>query len=121
MKQITIGDKEILLVEVIGHMPLNTLKLNSERSKLQYGSNGHGMFYLELPPGSWRILGSGKASDITEDEWKKIHWPSFVGEGTVYKSFEKENEIFLTATESGHSLLSLHGFKPSETVILIKQ
>lgn len=134
MKQIKIGNKEILLVEVIGNMPL---MVNGNR--LEYGTRIHGKFSLLLPSTGWRILGSGKADAITEEEWgevvevihrdSKIDWDVIEGwiYGNINKDYEHEDEKdkewmpYNTRAESGHSLLSLHNFNLSSTVVLIKQ
>ncbi len=72
----------------------------------------------ELPEGNWRILGSGKASEIEEWMWKELIPEMKVGER--YPNYNGDYPIwFYSRRESGLSLLTHHGYKLSEVVVLI--
>ena len=115
MTQLSIKGKEILLVEVIADVNLRVYN-----GKLKYGGNRGGLFILDLPPGNWRILGSGKAGEITGDQWKDVV-DSIWNETIYYKNYNEDDLWYFMPTESGHSLLSHHGYEVNRTVILIKE
>lgn len=79
--------------------------------------------WTKLPYGNWELF--GKASDMTEGKWKEIVEETFGGFGGHIPGFKDYNpkaiiidaEPLETATKSGLSLLSLHGFDLN-TVIL---
>ncbi len=74
---------------------------------------------LDLPPGSWSIVGKGPASDITEDEAKGL-----VGEvmpfGRVkrFKDYEFVESAFYEAPASLASWVRSEGFEIGKVVIL---
>jgi len=73
-----------------------------------------------LPPGNWQII--GKADEMGEDKWFNIvehHLYPFDNNIAGFENYNDEGYLSLiTATQSGHSLLSSHGMKPETTLML---
>lgn len=136
MKQINVNGKELLLVEVpqnnardfklvssLRIEKIHVLDMFNSSLYFKFDNDWYGHVHLDgISIQDWRILGSGKASEITEDEWAKTAEAFVLGTALIgYCNYGRGEHWIKSATESGHSLLSLHGFKPETTVILIKQ
>lgn len=128
-KQIELKGKTCLLVEV----PEEAHSFRTDNDFLYMKLRSHDVlddgsseYYEEnkLPPGNWRILGSGKASEISESDWKEIveefYYP-LSADIMGYKNYPDMDLLFDAPTESGLSLLSYNGFKKESTVILVKE
>lgn len=87
---------------------------------------------IQLPSGSWQIL--GKAKELTDDQWKSIvddisflrPNPYNIERDEVVECWqdytdETEQLVCYTPTESGLSLLKSKSLNPGTTLILIKQ
>lgn len=79
--------------------------------------------YIQLPPGTWRIV--GRAKELTEEQWRNVVRKVF-DSPTLYADFSNSLGItympMFPATESGFSLLRSHGIDPeSNPLILIKE
>lgn len=76
---------------------------------------------IDLPPGSWQIL--GRPEEITEEQWKGIvdTYPDDGCGGFAYMDYTSCVNGFETAKESGLDLLKSKGLNPESIIILIKK
>lgn len=77
-----------------------------------------------LPPGEWKILGLGK--DLTKEQWSEVVDKFNNGsyrdyEHKVFDPCDEYLPMYLSAPESGLSLLRSKGLQAENTLILIKQ
>ncbi len=111
-------------------MPEDANSLSVSLNRLQYCTKDKDSDfipqYLNLPQGSWRIL--GVAETVTEEAWKKVvqSLPSVFGLNSDFKDYMKPYQIgktqytFTSATESAHSLLQSNNV-PLTALILIRE
>ncbi len=93
-------------------------------------SNGTWMVELNIPPGSWQLLGIG--SEITEEVWGGVVESDMYNDGPqeehglgmvrYYRDYPDDlsDSFLFTATESGHSLIKSLGYEPGEVIVLFE-
>lgn len=91
---------------------------------LQYFEGEHPIYDLiELPPGSWSILGKG--NELTEEQWNGIVEQIVVMSGDDlidgFKDYCDPVHGYVSPIPSGLSLLKSKGLNPETTLILQKQ
>jgi hypothetical protein len=130
MKKLTLPSGEWLMVKV----PKDAIKLRMLPSNLHvyyemFGDKDKRTQATSLlPPGDYTLYGA-EPLRLTEEEWKEIVEKIWYGNYDRWKNYQATSirehyvfaQSFYNATESGHTLAGIYGFKEGVFIILKKQ
>lgn len=117
MREIQLPSGKYLLVEVPERTTAKQFFIHYDRVWVD-STYPKDYFSKRMPTGQWAIV--GKASELTEQQWKGIVDRGFYeGNFCGYPSYELKQFFYSYAAESGQSLIKSHSMK-SETTLILK-